>query len=114
MSSSRSTGRETRIRARSAHHQRSQTNTYYLLFDLSRTVFVRSPRVISYGHRKSDICDPESGTCDATGPRTRRSRGQEILENDDYRGSSWTGSSPWTAATPPDRRSWPHRLTPTP
>ena len=57
----------------------------YLVSDLSHTVFVRSPRVISYGHRKSDICDPESDTFDATshGLVTQEA---EILENDDYRG----------------------------
>src|SRR5437588_10197656 len=74
MSSSRSAGKDL-IRARSARHQRSQTNTYYLTFDLSRTVFVRSPRVISYGRRKSDICDSESGIVTRPGRGLAAQRG---------------------------------------
>src|SRR5207253_9915178 len=53
----------------------SQTNTYYLTFDLSRTVFVRSPRVISYGRRKSDICDSESGIVTRPGRGLAAQRG---------------------------------------
>src|SRR5947208_6160828 len=101
MSSSRSAGERPGSGARSARHQRPQTNTCYLFLDL----FVR----FSYGHQESFRAAAAKRTFVTLNRPvvTRPARGlaaqeEKILENDDYRGSLWTRSSPWTAATPPD------------